>query len=113
MMKLERCLQVKKPHSIRRAWKDINLSVAILQVFILLFPRLWKNQQDPEKIPHARGSDILHSVSRRTLILVGLEVKCGIHEQHEDFIHVIFCRQSVHLQIPEQMNKRLACWAFD
>jgi hypothetical protein len=81
-----------------RRENDIDFSVAILQV--VLSSRLWKNQPDPEKIPHARGSDILHPVSRRTLILVGLEVKCGIHEQHEDFIHVIFCCPSVHLQIP-------------
>jgi hypothetical protein len=57
--------------------KDINLSVAILQVFKLLFQRLWKNQGDPEKIPHARGSNILHPVSRRTLILVASKSSAG------------------------------------
>jgi hypothetical protein len=32
---------------------DIDFSVAILQVVLSL--RLWKNQPDPNKIPHARG----------------------------------------------------------
>jgi hypothetical protein len=44
--------------NVRKERNDIDFSVAILQA--VLFKRLWENQWDPEKIPYASGSDILH-----------------------------------------------------